>query len=189
MSHQALIGKPAPTFTLPNYDGENFTLTPGEGGLPIALFIYPKSGSFGCTKEACQFRDAIAEKDTFKPGQVRIVGISRDTVEKQKLFVEKEKLTYPVLSDVEGKALKAYKVGRGMLGMTNVARITFIIDKKGIVRDALDATMHYSAHTKFVSRWLDKLEAEDAAAASTATASELEAPPSQTATVPATNPE
>jgi len=134
MSHQALIGKPAPTFTLPNYDGENFTLTPGEGGLPIALFIYPKSGSFGCTKEACQFRDAIAEKDTFKPGQVRIVGISRDTVEKQKLFVEKEKLTYPVLSDVEGKALKAYKVGRGMLGMTNVARITFIIDKKGIVR-------------------------------------------------------
>jgi peroxiredoxin len=44
MSHQALIGKPAPTFTLPNYNGENFTLKPGEDGLPIALFIYPKSG-------------------------------------------------------------------------------------------------------------------------------------------------
>ena len=85
MSHQALIGKPAPTFTLLNYDGENFTLRPGEGGLPIALFIYPKSGtdphctgfgpckslitwqligSFGCTKEACQFRDAIAGEFT-----------------------------------------------------------------------------------------------------------------------------
>jgi thioredoxin-dependent peroxiredoxin len=96
------------------------------------------------------------EKDTFKPGKVRIIGLSRDTVEKQKLFVEREKLTvsgilglgladescvprpqYPVLSDVEGKALKAYKVGRGMLGMINVARITFIIDKKGIVRCVL----------------------------------------------------
>jgi peroxiredoxin Q/BCP len=41
---------------------------------------------------------------------------------------------YPVLSDVDGVVLKAYKVGRGMLGMIDVARITFIIDKKGIVR-------------------------------------------------------
>jgi hypothetical protein len=43
-------------------------------------------------------------------------------------------LQYPVLSDVDGVMLKAYKVGRGMLGMIDVARITFIIDKKGIVR-------------------------------------------------------
>lgn len=70
-------------------------------------------GSYGCTKEACQFRDAIAgafiqlfkitqelkmwtEKDTFKPGKVQIIGLSRDSVEKQKQFVEKEKLTVSV---------------------------------------------------------------------------------------------
>ena len=57
----------------------------------------------------------------------------------------------------------------------------------GNIRDALDATMNYSAHTKFVSRWLDKLEAEDAAALAATTTSEA---PSQAATVevPATNP-
>jgi thioredoxin-dependent peroxiredoxin len=60
MSSKKLIGQQAPALTLPNYDGETFTMTPGEGGLPIALFFYPKAGSYGCTKEACQFRDAIA---------------------------------------------------------------------------------------------------------------------------------
>lgn len=60
MAFQVLIGKAAPSVTLPNYTGEDFTISPGADGLPIALFFYPKSGSFGCTKEACQFRDAVA---------------------------------------------------------------------------------------------------------------------------------
>ena len=45
MTYQALIGKQAPSLSLPNYTGETFTLTPGEKGLPIALFFYPKSGN------------------------------------------------------------------------------------------------------------------------------------------------
>jgi peroxiredoxin Q/BCP len=79
MPYQSLIGKTAPTIILPNYDGELYTFTPGEKGVPAALFFYPGSGiiefmnnklplliclflkgSYGCTKEACQFRDAIA---------------------------------------------------------------------------------------------------------------------------------
>ncbi|KAF8964287.1 thioredoxin-like protein [Flammula alnicola] len=161
MPYRSLIGKTAPSITLLNYDGGSFTFTPGEKGLPTALFFYPESGSFGCTKEACQFRDAIAEKDTFKPGKVQIIGISPDPVEKQKAFVEKENLTYPVLSDVNKEAVKAYGIGKGILGLVAVARVTFIIDKKGIVRDALDATVNYGAHSKFVDKWLTKLEAED----------------------------
>lgn len=163
MSHRNLIGKPAPAVTLLNYDGEQFTLTPGEEELPIALFFYPKSGSYGCTKEACQFRDAIAEKDTFKAGKVKVIGISPDSVEKQKTFVEKHKLTYPVLSDSKGEAAKAYGVGKGLFGFADVARVTFIIDAKGIIRETLEGTINYGAHSKFVTKWLDKLEAENAA--------------------------
>ncbi|RDB18078.1 hypothetical protein Hypma_000911 [Hypsizygus marmoreus] len=166
-----LIGKQAPSLSLPNYDGGIFTVNPGESGLPVVLFFYPKSGSFGCTKEACQFRDAIAEKDTFKPAKVQIVGLSRDPVEKQKQFVEKEKLTYPVLSDVDGKAHDEYKVGKGLLGLSD-ARVTFVIDKKGVVRDVLDATVNYAAHVKFVTKLLDKLEAEEAAAPTAAATAE-----------------
>jgi len=171
MPYRDLVGKPAPSIKLLNYDGEPFTFTLGEKGVPAALFFYPQSGSYGCTKQACQFRDAMAQKDIFKPGKVQIIGISPDPVEKQKTFVEKEKLTYPVLSDVNKETFKAYGIGKGILGLVPVARVTFIVDKKGVVRDGLDATMNYNAHAKFVENWLDKLEAEDNVAPSaTATA-------------------
>jgi thioredoxin-dependent peroxiredoxin len=55
-----LVGKQAPAITLPDSEGADYTLSPGESGKSIALFFYPKSGSYGCTKEVCQFRDAIA---------------------------------------------------------------------------------------------------------------------------------
>ncbi|KAJ7935607.1 thioredoxin-like protein [Mycena leptocephala] len=112
MSHRTLIGKPAPAITLPNYDGESFTLTPGENGKPIIIFFYPNPGSSGCNKEACQFRDAIAEKVAFKADKVEVIGISPVSVERQKAFVEKHKLTYPALSDSKGEAAKAYGWGR-----------------------------------------------------------------------------
>ncbi|KAF8158391.1 peroxiredoxin Q [Crassisporium funariophilum] len=175
MSYQSLIGKPAPTIMLPNYDGEAFEFKPGEQGTPSVLFFYPESGSYGCTKQACSFRNAVAEKDTFKPGKVQIIGISPDNVEKQKAFVEKEKLTYPVLSDTKKEAFKTYGIGKGMLGFVPVARVTFVIDKKGIVRDALDATVNYGAHSKFVEKWLDKLDAEDKDSQPAATATETPA--------------
>ncbi|KNZ80927.1 hypothetical protein J132_03627 [Termitomyces sp. J132] len=120
MSHAALIGEQAPSLSLPNYTGKTYSLTPGESGNPIVLFFYPSS-----------------EKDTFKPGKVQIIGLSPDPVDKQKRFFEKEKLTYLVLSDVNGDAAKS---------------------------DTLDATINYGAHSKFVAKWLDKLEAEYASA-------------------------
>ncbi|KAF9478199.1 thioredoxin-like protein [Pholiota conissans] len=187
MTYQTLIGKTAPAITLKNYDGESFTFTPGEKGVPTVLFFYPESGSYGCTKEACQFRDAIATKDTFKTGSVQIIGISPDSVEKQKKFVEKEKLTYPVLSDTTKETFKAYSIGRGILGLLPVARVTFVVDKEGIVRDALDATINYGAHSKFVEKWLTKLEAEEKAAKEPAPAATevAEATPAATAEAPA----
>ncbi|KAI0826888.1 thioredoxin-like protein [Trametes gibbosa] len=180
MARHPLIGKDAPPISLPGADGETHTVTPGAEGVPIALFFYPKSGSFGCTKEACQFRDALAEKDLFKRTKVDIVGISSDPVDKQKEFVEKQKLTYPVLSDAQGEARKAYHVGKGLFGLAETARVTFFIDSKGLVRDVLDTTVNYSAHVKFVTKWLDKLEAEDKKAA--------EAPAPEEGETPATAP-
>ncbi|KAJ3852891.1 AhpC-TSA-domain-containing protein [Lentinula lateritia] len=160
MTWKELIGTAAPSVTLPNYNGEPYTIVPGKDGVPISLFFYPKSGSYGCTKEACQFRDALAEKEVFKDDRALVIGISPDSVEKQKIFVEKQKLTYPVLSDEKFEARKAYKVGKGMMGLADYARVTFIIDGKGVVRDALDATMNYGAHSKFVTKWLEKLQKE-----------------------------
>ncbi|KAH7913338.1 thioredoxin-like protein [Hygrophoropsis aurantiaca] len=160
MAPHTLVGKPAPSFSIPNYDGETYNLTPGVEGKPIALFFYPESGSYGCTREACQFRDALAEKEVFKRSGIQVIGVSPDPVDKQKQFVERQKLTFPVLSDEKREAHKAYQIGRGILGLTD-ARTTFFIDSRGVVRDALDATMNFSAHVKFVLKWLDKVEEEE----------------------------
>ncbi|KII90745.1 hypothetical protein PLICRDRAFT_107357 [Plicaturopsis crispa FD-325 SS-3] len=157
MAPHPLIGKPAPALTLPDSNGASYALTPGQNGIPIALFFYPKSGTYGCTKEACQFRDALAENVNFKDSKVTVVGVSPDPVEKQKAFVEKQKLTYPILSDDKGEARKAYSVGKSLFGD---ARVTFIIDSKGVVRDALDATLNFGAHAKFIEKWLVRLDAE-----------------------------
>lgn len=87
---------------------------------------------------------------------------------------------------MDKETFKAYGIGKGMLGLVAVARVTFIVDKKGVVRqvwvytavngfrvlnffnilsmddrDGLDATMNFGAHSKFVEKWLDKLDAED----------------------------
>ncbi|KAF8558320.1 AhpC-TSA-domain-containing protein [Imleria badia] len=160
-----LIDKPAPSFSIPDSNGELFKFPPEMEGKriekPIALFFYPESGTYGCTREACHFRDAIVENEIYKRSDVLVVGVSSDPVEKQKAFVEKHKLPYPVLSDTDQAAHKAYQIGRGMLGLTD-ARITFVVDRNGIVKGALNSTMSFSGHAKFVAKELEKLQGSDA---------------------------
>ena len=92
------------------------------------------------------------EKDLFKRSKVQVVGVSPDAVDKQKAFVDKQELTvilltlniklqlihssaqFPILSDSTGEARKAYGVSKGLLGLADSSRVTFIIDAKGVVR-------------------------------------------------------
>jgi len=154
MTKHPLVGKKAPTLSLPNFDGETFTFTPESEGRPTALFFYPKSGSYGCTKEVCQFRDALSADEVFRSTQVQVIGVSPDPVEKQKKFVEEQKVTYPILSDEKGEGRKLYQVSKGLMGLTASSRVTFVISSDGIVQDALDSTMNFAAHSKFVHNWL-----------------------------------
>ncbi len=81
---------------------------------------------------------------------------------------------YPILSDESKEVFELYGIGRGMWGLVKVARVTFVVDREGIVkyvhfenhgygadssinRDALEGTMNYGAHAKFVEDWLRKL--------------------------------
>ena len=73
-------------------------------------------------KEACSFRDAVAKNPLYAsqsatPG-VTVIGVSGDKVEKQKAFVDENKLTYPVLSDGDGTVRKAYGAPKGLLGLS-----------------------------------------------------------------------
>jgi len=166
MTPHTLIGKKAPSVTLKDSNNDDYELNPGSKGLPIAVFFYPASGTYGCTREACEFRDAITTNDSFKRSGVEVIGISHDAVQKQRKFVDDNKLGYPILSDVEGLARKAFQVPKGFFGLTE-GRVTFCIDREGIVREVFDSVVNFREHTKFVDKWLAKLppkkEATDAA--------------------------
>jgi peroxiredoxin Q/BCP len=118
------VGQPAPTFTLPDQDGEPISLEALRGD-PVVLYFYPKDDTPGCTKEACAFRDRI--NDYAKAG-IQVYGVSLDSPESHHKFREKYGLNFPLLTDEEGRASEAL----GVLGERGKARrVTFLLDPEG----------------------------------------------------------
>ena len=85
-------GDEVPDFELPDQDGAPRRLSALLADGPVVLFFYPAAMTAGCTKEACHFRDLAAE---FAAAGVQRVGISRDSVAKQKEFSDKPLLRLP----------------------------------------------------------------------------------------------
>lgn len=114
-------------FTLPDQDGKPITLSQFAGS-PVVLFFYPRADTPGCTIEVCGFRDHFAK---LKKAGVVILGISRDTVAKQKKFATKYDIQYPLLADAEMELVKRFDLlkEKKMYGkpVTGVARTTYLI--------------------------------------------------------------
>ncbi len=132
-------GKKAPAFTLPDQDGVKHALKDGLGG-PVVLFFYPKDDTSGCTAEACQFRDQLPD---FTKAKAAVFGISPDSVESHRKFVDKHGLNFTLLADAGRDADDHPKVclkygvwqeksmyGRKYMG---VVRTTYLIDPAGKV--------------------------------------------------------
>jgi peroxiredoxin Q/BCP len=130
-------GDPAPDFTLPDADGHPVSLSSFRGQRVIVYF-YPAALTPGCTKEACDFRDNLADLNA---QSVAVLGISPDQPSKLAKFRDKEGLTFPLLSDPDHAVLQAYgaygeKVlyGKKTVG---VIRSTFVIDPEGVIEKAM----------------------------------------------------
>ncbi len=132
------IGAVAPDFTLPDQDGKPVSLSSLKGKV-IVLFFYPKDFSAGCTREVCHFRDAFED---FTEAGAEVIGISSDTVESHKKFIETYLLPYSLLSDKESKVKKIY----GVSGYLLPGRVTFIIDREGIIRHVFSSQTNMKAH-------------------------------------------
>jgi thioredoxin-dependent peroxiredoxin len=130
-------GDPAPDFTLPDADGHPVSLSSFRGRRLIVYF-YPAAMTPGCTKEACDFRDARAALDT---EGIAVLGISPDPPAKLARFRDKEALTFPLLSDPDRSVLQAYGAygEKKLYGKTTVGviRSTFVIGPGGTVEKAL----------------------------------------------------
>ena len=130
-------GDPAPDFTLPDADGKPVALSDYRGR-SVVVYFYPAASTPGCTKQACDFRDNLAELDT---AGLAVLGISPDPPAKLAKFRDAEGLTFPLLSDEDRSALTAYGAygEKQMYGrtVTGVIRSTFVIDPQGRINKAL----------------------------------------------------
>ncbi len=154
------VGRPAPAFTLQTGDGASVRLADFKGRT-VVLYFYPKDDTPGCTKEACSFRDELAE---FTKARAVVLGVSGDDTASHRRFAEKFHLTFPLLSDPEHAIAKAYGVykQKSMYGRTywGIERTTFVIDGRGRI-SALFPKVKVDGHTQEV---LEAVRAAGAAA-------------------------
>ena len=156
------IGDRAPDFTLPSQKGENVTLTQFLGKKNVVLYFYPKDESPGCTREACTFRDSY---ELFTDLGAEVIGVSADSVESHKAFAEHHNLPFTLLSDVDNAVRKLYGVA-STLGIIP-GRVTFIIDKKGVVRHVFSSQLQPEKHIEEAREVLRKLVEEEKSQEST----------------------
>jgi peroxiredoxin Q/BCP len=145
MTDRLSVGDTAPTFTLPDADGNQVSLKDYRGKRVI-LYFYPAASTPGCTKEACDFRDSL---DRLNTEGFAVLGVSPDAPAKLVKFRDNQQLTFPLLSDPEKSVLTAYGAwgekklyGKAMVG---VIRSTFVIDAEGkieLAQYAVKATGH-----------------------------------------------
>jgi thioredoxin-dependent peroxiredoxin len=124
-------GDKAPEFSLLDQDGNEVSLTDFLGK-KVLLWFYPKASTPGCTAEGCNLRDhhgALTDKN------VQVIGMSKDSVRRQKNFATKKEFPYPLLSDEPGDVVNAYGcwgpkkfMGREFDG---IIRKSFLIDETG----------------------------------------------------------
>ncbi len=132
------VGQPKPETTLV---GESGPVQLRERvGKPLVVYFYPKDETYGCTKEACGFRD---QYEDFVAAGAEVIGISRDDAASHASFKQHHRLPFTLLSDPGGSVAYAWGV-KGGLGLPG--RVTFVFDKAGVCRHRLDSMIRFGKH-------------------------------------------
>lgn len=131
----------APDFTLPAQDGKEVSLKDFRGKKNLVVYFYPRDNTPGCTAEACSFRD---EYEVFKEAGAEVLGISSDSEGSHSRFASMYKLPFILLSDKGGKVRRLFGV-ESTLGLLP-GRVTFVIDKEGIIRHVFSSQFRASRH-------------------------------------------
>jgi peroxiredoxin Q/BCP len=148
------VGDKAPAFSLPDADGNTVKLSDFKGR-KVIVYFYPAASTPGCTKQACDFRDSLAQ---LNDSGLDVIGISPDKPAKLAKFRDTEGLTFPLLSDPDREVLTAWGAfgEKSMYGKTvqGVIRSTFVVDEKGNIEVAqynVKATGHVAKLRRDIS--------------------------------------
>ena len=137
------VGDQAPEFALKSQDGDIVRLSDLLSRGSVVVYFYPKDKTPGCTAEAGSFRDSYAKFGEFG---AEVVGISSDSVDSHKGFADDCRLPFKILSDADGEVRKMYGVPSSM-GLLP-GRVTYIIDKGGIVRKIFSSQLRVTRHVQ-----------------------------------------
>lgn len=154
MSGKIEVGDKAPVFKLYSQDGNETDIGEIIGNKPLVLFFYPKNNTAVCTKEACEFRNYYEELTDINGAEV--IGISSDSTESHKKFASEHNLPYTLLSDADGAVRKLYGVPK-TLGLLP-GRVTYVIDRYGIVRNIFSSQLDYRRHVEEAVKTLRAIE-------------------------------
>jgi len=136
------VGDVVDDFELPDETGTPRTLSGLLEQGPVVLFFYPAAMTPGCTAEACHFRDLKSELAAVG---AHPVGISADSVDKQKQFTDKHEFGYPLLSDEDGTVRATFGVKRGF-ALAPTKRQTYVIDTDRRVLEVIKSEVRMNVH-------------------------------------------
>ncbi|HOD31899.1 MAG TPA: peroxiredoxin, partial [Holophaga sp.] len=122
-------GMPAPSFQALDQHGRTVSLADFRDKSSVILYFYPKDDTPGCTAQACSLRDG---HQALQDAGAVVLGVSADDVASHKAFAQKFNLPFSLLADPGKTLIQAYGVAMPVVGMAK--RVTFVIDRKGIVR-------------------------------------------------------
>lgn len=135
------IGDRIPNFTLPSATGETVNIEDFIGKKSLVIYFYPKDDTPGCTAESCAFRDSY---EVFTDAGAEVIGISGDSPESHQKFAQKYDLPFILLSDQGNKVRKLFGVPSTLFILPG--RVTYVIDKEGIVKHIFDSMLDFKAH-------------------------------------------
>lgn len=134
---QLKVGDKAPDFKGKDQDGKDVSLADYKGK-KLLLYFYPKDSTPGCTAEACSLRDGY---DELLNSGYEVLGVSVDSEESHRKFIEKNSLPFRLLSDTDKSVVTTYGVWgeKKFMGKTYMGtiRTTFLIDENGIIEDII----------------------------------------------------
>jgi thioredoxin-dependent peroxiredoxin len=131
--HPIEAGTEAPDFTATTSAGDTISLSEFRGGR-VVLYFYPKDSTPGCTAQACNLRDHMAD---LTDHDITVIGVSPDTDASHEKFAAKHDLPFALIADPDRSIIEAYGVwgektnyGKTFMGLQ---RTTFLIDPDGVI--------------------------------------------------------
>ena len=146
-------GDRAPEFELADQTGKPVALARFRGRSNVVLYFYPKDDTTGCTRESCAFRD---QYEAFKDAGAEVIGVSNDSPGSHEKFAAKYSLPFTLLADPGGRVRRAFGVPT-TFGLIP-GRVTYVIDKQGVIRHVFNSQFNPTAHVDEALRVLATLQ-------------------------------